>query len=739
MTVNVTLTGSGTIGPIEPGWAVQESCTPVALGDTSGSVGSATLDAASTTESVFAIDNGFTLTDTNLGTFAGTVVGAPITGIRAHLDVKGALGALVTPRDAGPMVESAVVREWGQFVANFVDWVAYADDLSSFVVDEVNSQIIKYDADGNQVSTFGSAGSGNGQFSTPTGIALDAAGNVWVADSGNKRVQKFTTSDGVTYTYAYKFGSSGSGNGEFNAISGIAFSPGGDLYVVDRGNYRVQKFTTADGGATYTYATKWGSSGSGDGQFSLGVSGIAVDSTGAVYVVDALLGPSSRVQKFTSTGTFVLKWTAKFAFGVAVSAADEVYVGGSAPAVRRYDTSGVLQTTFATAFGAGGIALNSGRHVLTVNKSAGTLVLLLGKATLSTAFTYYIRLCVPDAVIDFQAASDPDVIFPAWSGDVWSKLKELCAAYAVELAYVAGEYVVRDIGGTTLTIDNKTVPTITPSNVFGGRQVNIVVQNSTVAEDALIYTATDVLTVAAGQRWTLDVQTLASPVGVDQPSAKLSVSGPNPTGGLYEVRDATGAFVDTYLWADSGASVSVELIGNTTLRITAVGPAAGIAGFVGPFSFVTAAGEPEFQITGPAVVVAPTTLELLTGADPSKTTREVAYTVDSPFIDTVARGYDRGVWAAQETAGPSVTITLEVASETLDGFGVTPGALFEYADSKWRVTDCRFGNVRTAITATRHVTLGEVDTLWSGQSLGTYDTFWSGYSFGDQTIRPLAS
>jgi DNA-binding beta-propeller fold protein YncE len=82
---------------------------------------------------------------------------------------------------------------------------------------------------------FGSAGSGDGEFNNPNGIAVDTDGSIYVADSSNHRIQVFDS----TGAFVDKWGSNGSGDGEFNAPVGIAVS-GGYVYVTDAGNNRVQ-------------------------------------------------------------------------------------------------------------------------------------------------------------------------------------------------------------------------------------------------------------------------------------------------------------------------------------------------------------------------------------------------------------------------------------------------------------------------------------------------------------------
>jgi DNA-binding beta-propeller fold protein YncE len=126
--------------------------------------------------------------------------------------------------------------------------------------------IVKFDNKGNYLFSFGSNGSGNGQFNYPEGIAVDADGNIYVVDTANNRIQKFDK-NGV---YQSQFGSLGSGDGELNFPSAIAFDASGDIYVTDEGNNRVEKFDSQG-----VYQSQFGSYGQGTGQF-YGPSAIAI-------------------------------------------------------------------------------------------------------------------------------------------------------------------------------------------------------------------------------------------------------------------------------------------------------------------------------------------------------------------------------------------------------------------------------------------------------------------------------
>ncbi len=90
------------------------------------------------------------------------------------------------------------------------------------------------------ITHWGGSGSEPGKFNQPIGVALDSLGNVYVTDSGNNRIQKFTA-DGK---FLAEWGRSGSGLGELDRPMLLAMSPDGLIYVPEYGNDRVQVFDT---------------------------------------------------------------------------------------------------------------------------------------------------------------------------------------------------------------------------------------------------------------------------------------------------------------------------------------------------------------------------------------------------------------------------------------------------------------------------------------------------------------
>ena len=174
-----------------------------------------------------------------------------------------------------------------------------AVDFSGNVyVADANNQLIRKITSGGLVSTLagsGSTGSANGtgtaaSFYQPFGVAVDLSGNVYVADSINNLIRKITPG-GVVSTLAGS-GAQGSADGTGTAASfyspwGVAVDPCGNVYVADSGYALIRKVTPAGVVSTLAGSGSWGfANGTGTGASFSHPSGVAVNSSGNVFVVD---------------------------------------------------------------------------------------------------------------------------------------------------------------------------------------------------------------------------------------------------------------------------------------------------------------------------------------------------------------------------------------------------------------------------------------------------------------------
>ena len=167
----------------------------------------------------------------------------------------------------------------GVYVAQFPTTFAasaIAIDTSGNLYLGCSGGVEEYTSGGIFITSWGSTGSGNGQFySSPQGLAVDASGNVFATDGFDHRVEKFNNSG----TYLAQWGSNGTGNGQFKLPWGIAVNSAGDVYVVDQDNDNVQKFDNNG-----NFLSKWG----GSIGYLNGPSGAWMDAAGHLFIANSV-------------------------------------------------------------------------------------------------------------------------------------------------------------------------------------------------------------------------------------------------------------------------------------------------------------------------------------------------------------------------------------------------------------------------------------------------------------------
>jgi DNA-binding beta-propeller fold protein YncE len=196
-----------------------------------------------------------------------------------HLSATGAFLGVLEGKARGP----SAVRPSGFAEPSGVAVDAHGDVL---VADTGHDRIQSFSPDGSLLASWGRAGADGRSFRRPLAVAVGAQGSVYVVDDGNDRIVELSARGGLIAAW----GARGAGPGEFELPSGIAVDPRGRVFVSDRQSDRIQEFT-----AHGRFLSSWGTQGTAPGELS-GPSGITIDCRGDLLVADT---QNNRTQLFT--------------------------------------------------------------------------------------------------------------------------------------------------------------------------------------------------------------------------------------------------------------------------------------------------------------------------------------------------------------------------------------------------------------------------------------------------------
>jgi sugar lactone lactonase YvrE len=456
---------------------------------------------------VYAIDtSNQTLREISPGGAVSTIAGTP--GIGGHADGGGASASFFYP--AG--------------VASTAAGVVYVADTGNHllrVLASPGSVATLAGASGTEGSTNGT-GSG-ALFSYPYGVAIGGSGTLYIADSGNNTIRQ-ANSAGVVQTLAGSPGITGSSDGvggsaAFSNPAGVAVDSSGNIYVADSGNSTIRKITA--GGSVSTLAGQAGVAGSSDGTGSAAhfnaPRGIAVDSSGNVYVADT---ENDTVRKITSGGTVSTLagaagqtgsgdgagGSARFnaPYAVAVDSGGNVYVADFNNAtIRKINTSDTVSTLAGTA---GNVGFTDGTgFAASFNQPYAVAVDGSGYVYVADTYNRALRMVSPSGSV--VTLNGPETRFYYPQGIAVGSSGTLYVADGDNQAVSSGGAVVAPSGGAPVASQSVTLgqnatfsvssgdPTITyqwETSVDGGSTWTAVGDNSTFGG-----ATTDTLTVTA--------------------------------------------------------------------------------------------------------------------------------------------------------------------------------------------------------------------------------------------------
>ena len=399
--------------------------------------------------------------------------------------------------------------------------VAIDSSNNLYIADDQNNVIRKVTASTGVISTIAGCGTcpagyaGDGGQATsavlyyPTSVALDSAGNIYIADHGNHRIRKVNSATGVITTVAGN-GVSGSGtvgeggysgdgglatNAELNFPNSVAIDSSGNIYIADTDNNRIREvkassgtITTIVGNGTAGFSGDTGLATNAEIDYPLGV---AVDGVGNIYFSDALnyrirevTASTGQISTIAGNGTGGLAGDGGpatsaelfYSSGLAINSAGNIYIADSGNSRVRELTSGKAtpSITWATPFPIiNGTALSATQlnatantpGTLTYSPAAGT-ILAAGSQTLSVSFT-------PTDTTDYTTvtATVTLVVNQATPIVTWANPADIpygTALSATQLdatSNVPGTFVYSPAAGTVLSVGPHTLTaTFTPTD-----------------------------------------------------------------------------------------------------------------------------------------------------------------------------------------------------------------------------------------------------------------------------------
>jgi hypothetical protein len=343
--------------------------------------------------------------------------------------------------------------------------------------------------------------------------------------------------------------------------------------------------------------------------------------------------------------------------------------------------------------------------------------------TFLSAINYYLSLGgITDGIaVDASLTAIP-VVAQGWTGDLWTKIKELCVTVGAEVTLIKGNVVIRPLRENRALEINNVSEQWSVQNIDLAKSVEIYYYNSEWKDGALVYPQggwnedVTVYTVDAGQTVEVNIPVDVSIESLQQPSLQTFVSRDHTDSSVYTVSGNDGLPIQPAQWLSEGGDLRVAVgEDGKSIDLTIVG-AAGAAARYAPFRIAVSAGPSDYysslRIVGTGLHYKQESLVVPTSVDDASTSRDVGVTVDNIYVKDINAAWNTAIDVTGRWSAPQRTISISKASINQPS---DTGQDFDYA---------LFSEFDDYAAANGIVTFANFDTAWAGQTFADFDEFW---------------
>lgn len=321
-----------------------------------------------------------------------------------------------------------------------------------------------------------------------------------------------------------------------------------------------------------------------------------------------------------------------------------------------------------------------------------------------------------------SSLANKEVFALGWTGDLWTKIKELLVVYGAEISLVRSTVVIRELRERRALEINNISEAWDIANIDMARQVEVMYYNSNPMFNSAVYPYggwnedVTVYTIDAGQTTTVNIPVDVWLEDIKQPYAVNFVDRYYNLDSVYAIAGNDGLSVQSSQWNADGGKITVAIgEDGKSIDVTFVG-ATGATAKYAPYRVAVSAGPSDYysslRLIGTGIGFKQESVIMPTGVADSEILRDVGVTVDNPFVYDYKTALDVAANVAQAWAGPKRTITINKADINRPD-STTPD--YDYAT---------FNQFDAYATGAGFTNFSAFDAAWSGKTFADFDDYW---------------